>query len=188
MRQLIESVWESIKKAQQLYSDKQHVNFDVSDIKKDSFSKKFQEAYDVMKKKYMSKDVVALDRHKVAALIICTIVDEEIVTYTKNLDPNYIFLGNEMVALSVGLSYMQRSLNDRLQELSINKKINGYHMPTAMACKTDYFDIFARNLYFSKTNYVLNPLDIADKLFLIEYLTLKNEMIEPNLLIDSQQP
>lgn len=186
MRQLIESVWESIKKAQQLYSEEQNIKFDVSEIKKDSFSKNFQNAYDAMKENYMSEDVVALDRHKVAALIICTIIEEKIVTYT-NLDKDQIFLGAEMIALSVGLSYMQRSLNDRLQELSINKRITGYHMPTAMACKTDYFDIFARNLYFSKTRYILNPLDIADKLFLIEYLTLKNEMIEPNLLIDSQQ-
>ena len=49
-------------------------------------------------------------------------------------------------------------------------------MPTDMACKTDYFDILTHNLYFSRNDYMLNPLDLVDKLFLLEYLTFKNNI------------
>lgn len=183
MNQAIESIWEAIGKAQEIYAENNEISFDITDAKKNSFSKKFQQTYFDIKKKYMKPDVIALDRHKVAAIIICTIIEEDIVKPTKEIDKNTIFLGSEMIALSVGLSYMQRSLNDILSELSIPKIINGYYMPTAMACQTDYFDIMARNLYFSRKSYVLNPLDLADKLFLIEYLTLESEMIDPKILL-----
>lgn len=185
MKQAIDSIWESIEKVQDIYSKSAEIVIDVSPEKKASFDKNFRAMYKLIKDNYMKPDVVALDRHKVAAIIICTIIDEEIVSTNKQTENDVVFLGSEMIALSVGLSYMQRSLNDILQEIAVPKIINGYHMPIAMACKTDYFDILARNLYFAKKHYVLNPLDIADKLFLVEYLTLKNEMIDPRLLLNS---
>lgn len=185
MKKAIDSIWESIEKAKEIYSKNNDILFDVSPEKKASFDKQFRKTYKEVKDNYMTKDVIALDRHKVASIIICTIITENIISLKKKTEKNTIFLGSEMIALSIGLSYMQRSLNDILQELSIPKKVNGYYMPTAMACTTDYFDILARNLYFSKRDFVLNPLDLADKLFLIEYLTLKNEMIDPQLLINA---
>ena len=184
MKQAIDSIWVAIEKAKEIYSNDDNIIFDISSEKKNKFDKAFREAYAVMKKKYMKEDVAALDRHKVAAIIICTIVEQNIIN-SKIPDGDSVFLGSEMIALSVGLSYMQRSLNELLQDVSIPKIINGYHMPTAMACKTDYFDILARNLYFSKNDFMLNPLDLADKLFLVEYVTLKNEMIDPCVLLNA---
>ena len=184
MKQAIDSIWKSIEKAKDIYANNADIIFDISEEKKALFDDAFRKKYNDIKNKYMTPEVNALDRHKVASIIICTIIEEKIISSAKEIPSDMIFMGAEMIALSVGLSYMQRALNDLLEELSIPKRINSYHMPTAMACATNYFDIFARNLYFSRTDYVLNPLDIADKLFLIEYVTLKNEMIDPQLLIN----
>lgn len=182
MKQAIESIWGAIEKTKDLYAKNGDIFFDVSESKKASFDQSFRKTYNEIKEKYMQKNVKSLDRHKVAAIIIFTILNENIITSKKELQNDTIFLGAEMISISIGLSYMQRALNDVLRKLDVPKTINGYHMPAAFACETSYFDIFARNLYFSKRDYVLNPLDIADKLFLLEYLTLKNEMIDPRSL------
>lgn len=42
----------------------------------------------------------------------------------------------------------------------------------------------ARNLYYAKTDYKLNPLDLADRLFLVEYIALMKEGIDPDTLKD----
>ena len=183
MRKAVNSIWEALEMAKEIYSDTD-LAFDLSEEKKETFYSDFKAEYEHIKKEYMRPDVSALDRHKVAALTICKIIEHNIISTNKKLTNGEIFLGSEMIALSVGLSYMQRALNQILHSKSIPKKINSYHMPTALACKTDYFDILARNLYFAKKDYKLNPLDIADKLFLLEYVTLEMEMIDPKLLLD----
>lgn len=183
MRPGIDSIWKVIEEVAEYYKEETHLKINISEDKKKQFALSFEKAYNNLEEKYMRSDVTALDRHKVAALIICTIIDEEIIKSLKGNEDGIIFLGSEMIALSIGLSYMQKSLNNILTNLGLFKTITGYIMPTAMACKTDYFDILARNLYFAKTDYQLNPLDIADKLFLIEYLTLKDAMIDPRVLI-----
>mgnify|MGYP006868100695 FL=1 len=45
-------------------------------------------------------------------------------------------------------------------------------------------DIICRNLYYAKTDYKLNPLDLADRLFLVEYFALSSEGIVPDILKD----
>ncbi len=144
----------------------------------EKFSKGFQECYDDIKDNYMEKSVSALDRHKVAAIIIVSFITAEPLKI-RNLSEDKIFLGNENLAFEIGLSYMQHELNKILQKNGINQKIVQYKMPEAMACETYYIDIVCRNLYHNKKRWGLNPLDLAERLFLIEYITLISEGIDP---------
>ena len=45
-------------------------------------------------------------------------------------------------------------------------------------------EIMCRNLYYAKNDYKLNPLDLADRLFLVEYIALTKEGIAPDILKD----
>lgn len=45
-------------------------------------------------------------------------------------------------------------------------------------------DIMCRNLYYAKTDFTLNPLDLADRLFLVEYIALTKDGINPDILKD----
>lgn len=181
----VDSIWTAILKANELYSKSDDIEFDISPEKKKDFSDSFEQEYNRIKETYMASNVNFLDRHKVAAIIICTIIKERIIINKRELDSNSIFMGLEMIALSVGLSYMQRELNDFLRRKGETKLVNSYTMPIAMACDTDYFDILSRNLYFANRDYKLNPLDVADKLFLLEYITLKEKRIDPLILKES---
>lgn len=187
MRKALESIWQSVKKAKDIYSKFDDIEIDISREKEEEFSLKFKKMYNEIKAKYMDESVKNLDRHKVAAIIICTLIDTEIIRSKKQMEDGCVFLGAEMIALSIGLSYMQRSLSNILIEKNILNIITSYHMPKAFSCNTNYFDIFARNLYFSRKDYTINPLDISEKLFLLEYITLLKEGIDPlKLKVDNQ--
>ncbi len=64
-------------------------------------------------KKYMDDSVNDLDHHKVAALIIVSLLKTDAIQY-ENLDENCIFIGSELLSLKVGLAYMVGKLNEKL--------------------------------------------------------------------------
>ena len=97
-----------------------------------------------------------------------------------------IFIGSELIAIEVALAVMCTLLNDKLEAIGHGKKILSYYMPQAMSCSTPYALIFARNLIYAQKDFVLNPLDIAEKLFLLETITLIKNNIDPQLLLEPQ--
>jgi hypothetical protein len=123
-----------------------------------------------------------LCRHKVAAVAIKSIVDAQLI-YMENIPGDCIFIGLYRVAVNIGLSYMINRLNCHLAELKVGKVIERCTMPIAFSCDTPYIEIFARNLYYTKeNNQDINVLDVADRLFLLEYITLQDNGIDPELL------
>lgn len=128
-------------------------------------------------KQYMSDREKNLDRHKVAAIIMISIVKAAPLREKSN-DGVTTFVGNYVIAAEVGLSYMRQVLNEYLIKIA-EPVIDKYYFPKSWTCPNDYFRFFYRNLYFSdmESRWGLNPLDIAEKLFLLEYITLqKNEI------------
>ncbi len=134
---------------------------------------------------FMKPSVSSLDRHKVASIIIASIIETNAVIYNKKIPEDSSFFGKYMIAVSVGLSYMLERLNARLRSKGITE-IERYQFPEAFSCNTPYFEIFSRNLYLTHehTDWKLNLLDIPEILFLIEYLTVKENGIDPNVLTD----
>ncbi len=182
MTPLIENVWDLLNDEYNTYNRK-NPNFKFDNTKKENFKQIFSEKYNIVKTKYMDVSVMDLDRHKVAALIIISLLEIDVISY-EGLDEDCIFIGAELLSLKVGLAYMVEKLNEKLSLKGYIKKIEKINFPNAQSCDTSYMDIMCRNLYYAKTDYKLNPLDLADRLFLVEYIALMKEGIDPDTLKD----
>lgn len=177
MRETKQLIWELVKvNANTLVAEDKNIKLTGT---YEIFSKQFDELYAFIKETYMKTDTETLDRHKVASIIIISIIKSDVVKY-ENLCEEDIFLGNQMIALNIGLSFMLNQLNNILNKY--NKKIDDYFFPEPFSCDTDYFDVMVRNLYFATYDYVLNPLELSEKLFLFEYITLQKNNIDLKLL------
>ena len=178
---LINKLWNCIYQgAQIIESNNEYVTYNKKS--KDIFKQMFKQLYTYIVNNYMEDDKEALDRHKVAAISIIATINAEVILSNKD-DENEIFFGNYTLGIDCAFQYMLSELNKRLEEKG-EKHIEGYFFPEAMACETNYYRIFYRNLYFANDNkqWGLNPLDIAERLFLIEYMTLEKKEIDPKIL------
>ncbi len=184
MTTLVNEVWTLLEKEYEAYN-KQNKNFtaNLTDEKKQAFHDLCDNKYDYIMKKYMDPSVMFLDRHKVAAIIIISLLELDIIHY-ENMDNDYVFIGAEVVALKVGLAYMVEKLNEKLKDRGVQKRVEMFEFPNAQSCKTPYMEIICRNLYYCKTDYVFNPLDLSDRLFLVEYIALMKMGIDPDILKD----
>lgn len=151
---------------------------------REEYAETLRDKYKLMMK-FMKPSVSSLDRHKVASIIIASIIETDAVTYNKTIPEDSSFFAKYMIAVSVGLSYMLERLNVRLNGKGI-KEIERYWFPEAFSCATPYFDIFSRNLYLTHehTDWKINLLDMPEILFFIEYFTLKENEIEPGVLTE----
>lgn len=180
MTPLVENAWNSFHDEYFLYGKENSLlNFDES--KKSEFKSIFEKKYSHIMKTYMDESVKSLDRHKVAALIIISLIDVSPISIDK-LSDEYIFIANELIALKVGLAYMLKKMNDILSEKGNSNKLEQFTFPMAQSCDTPYMDVMCRNLYYAKRDYMLNPLDLADRLFLIEYISLLKSGVNPDIL------
>ena len=182
MSRTIDAVWDALQKDTEKWQEfDSDIQFDQN--KKEAFRETFIQLYNDIKTKYMKKKVWALDRHKVASIMIVSAIENQIVTYDEaKLKPNQKFVGCEMITAEVALFWMLQQFNMKLEEEDYTP-ITQYKMPEAYACKTSYFEIFYRNLYYGHSDgYKLNPLDIAEKFFLIEYITMISENIDISIL------
>lgn len=185
MTPIWKAFWDALNDTVKYHQKKDNAIF-LKQEKYDLFKKAATDLYTSIKDNYMKPTVDNLDRHKVAAVMIISAIECEVVGYNKPLQDDTVFLGCEMFATEVALDWMLSALNDKLKDSSTVEAISEYCMPEAFACRTSYFDIFSRNLYFSKKYYKLNPLDIAEKLFLLEYITVTQNGIDPKLLHEYQ--
>lgn len=182
MTQLIDNVWNLARIESEKYSS-DNPNFVFNENQYGNFKEKFIEHYNTIKERYMQPSVKNLDRHKVSAIIIISLLESNAISY-KNLEPGSVFIGAELLSLKVGLAYLIEKLSEKLQSKGIQQTINEFQFPNAQSCDTSYLEIMCRNLYYAKNNYTLNPLDLAERLFLLEYISLTKENIDPDILKD----
>lgn len=181
MKPLLEKTWETIYiGANIMCNEDKQIKFNAES--KEKYMKTFEVLYEQICNDYMEDNKMPLDRHKIAAIIIVSILKAEVLG-TVELNEEKVFTGNYVLATEVSFSYMLGELNAKLKEEN-QKEIEDFVFPQAMSCKTDYFKIFYRNLFFANSNseWGLNPLDIAERLFLVEYITLIEKKIDPNIL------
>lgn len=182
MNEMIGAAWNVLDIAtRQACSRDNSVELDNSKIGK--FDKLFQKKYDDVKSLFMKKSVKYLDRHKVASILMASAIEADVVLYNGEIPEDDVFIGKYLIAVSAGLNYMQNSLNKKLEEKG-QPPISELFFPTAFSCKTPYLQIFARNLYFTheKTDWKINLLNMSENLFFLEYITLKEKGIDPNIL------
>ena len=188
MKQTIKAAWDVLNKAY----DKARETYPDIKFNKDAFDaccSCFVKWRDIIIKNFMQEEVTELDRHKIAAILTVSIIQSKAITYSGKLDDNKVFLGQEILAVQCGLTYMQDQLNKRLKEKGLDQ-IEKYIMPTPFSCKTNYFYVIARNLYYEehgtdlegKKLWSLNPLQLANAYFFIELYTLEHLDINTELL------
>lgn len=182
MTELVNAIWDVLGDAV-IQAKKKDERVDLNLNAKKEFRKLFEEKYNLIKNSFMKKEVNYLDRHKVASIIIASALESNAIVYSGNIIGDKKFLGKYFIAVAAGMSYMQDRLNEKLHEKG-EKEIAKYWYPSAFSCNTPFFAIFSRNLYFTSemTDWKLNILDMSEIMFLIEYMTLEKNCINPNIL------
>ncbi len=182
MTNLINAIWENVEIAVKVMQvNNNRIKF--FENKKD-FEDNFNDNLKIVKE-YMHNPEENLDRHKVAAIIIIALLKTQILECSENEEDDKRFVGNYVLATEVGLSYMREQLNEILKS-KFGILIDRYFFPKSWTCDNDYFRVFYRNLYFAdrRDEWGLNPLDIAERLFLLEYITLSKKNIDMTKLRD----
>ncbi len=178
MENFYEKIWQNVRIACK-FAENEEIWFD--ETKRELYERKCNELIAIVNQ-YMDESSDILDRHKMAAILIIAIIKSEPLV-CKKVNSDYVFVANYVIATEIGLSYMRELFNETLEELGENL-IDKYFFPESWTCENDYFRVFYRNLYFTDTNieWGLNPLDIAEKLFLLEYITLLKKGVNPEKL------
>lgn len=182
-------IWQHVEGEIQNIIKKFPNNFEYNENGRAVFYKSFDRYFDDIKDKVMLPEVRGLDSHKIAAVIICSIIKADalkVSVYDYEADKR-IFDGNEKIAVKVGLGYMAAALKKIMEGTSEENKFTEYIMPKAIMCETDYMTIICRNLYYAKTYYELNPIDLANTLFLFEQLTLLQNKVDLEILREAVQ-
>lgn len=182
MEKTTKGLWDALKERVDYYKSKDnHLVFEAN--KYEEFKEIFIRIYDEIRETYMKNKKSNLDRHKVTAIFIFSVLQSDLIKYDGTLN-NRVFLAPEMISLEIGLDWMLPQLNLVLKSKGIETNINDYVFPKAFSCSTPYFQILSRNIYYAFSKHQFFVLDLAEKLFLIEYITLLSLNIPPEYLCD----
>ncbi len=186
---LTDKIWKVIgKNAEQMRE--QYPSLVFHDEKKEEFDQEFKRQYQETMSRFMTDSTKELDSHKQAALIIICCLKIGVIEYSEdagedNKECQTIPLVSQIIAVNTGLSFMQSYLSERLRKKKISTQVEQYYFPVAFACNTPYGNIMCRILYYEQHKehgMDFNVLELADRLFLLEYINLLQYGIEPTLL------
>lgn len=186
---LTDKIWEVIgENSEQM--KRQYPSLVFHGDKKEEFDREFKRQYKETMSRFMTDSTKELDSHKQAAIIIICCLKIGVVEYPEdapehNADRETISLVPQIIAVNTGLSFMQSYLSERLREKKIPTKVEQYYFPVAFACNTPYGNSMCRILYYEQHKehgMDFNVLELADRLFLLEYINLLQYGIEPTLL------
>lgn len=133
-------------------------------------------AYELCKAKEMRSDVVNLDRHKVAAILV---IEASKLDLIKRKDgriadtEDELFIGAQKILLISAISYLAQEINRIIGASGKNiSKMKQFKMPEAFSCKTSYIDIMSRLLRNELDDNRLYILSWSEKFFLLEYIAI----------------
>jgi|GEM_PF-3226946 len=180
----------SVKLLSKRYKTKISIDFS----KKESFERAFCERYNFVKSTYMNNDVEQLDRHKISAIAIIEFIRAKLLVTAPEISPEEEdpYIAEHLIALQTGLTHMHQMFNN-LTLYCVGKNVKDWHWPISISCPKNHFmAIMARHLYFTEQRYsaeepyktTFNELDLAEKLFLLEWITLKAEGIDHEEIIN----
>lgn len=183
MKEIIDKAWSAIESEYRRFKEKSS-DIVFNDEKYTIFKKTFEEQYNQVMDTFMDKTYTKeLDAHKQAAIITISCLKGDIITH--KVQDNKISIVPQLIAINVGLSYMNDRLNELLEKKHIKERIDKYILPVAIACNTPYIEIMSRILYYEQQdeyNIKFNILELSDRYFLLEYINLIEYGIEPSIL------
>lgn len=153
------------------------LNINFYETKEDDYIEMVNNKYKYYKNNYLKEDVEYLDRHKMAAILVvcgikCKIIDSG--ETGKTIEEGKIDICTQKLLLLAAFDYLLEIINLKLEskEADSIEKINDISFPEAFTCSTPFIDILSRTLYYAEKNYVLNEMELAEKFFLLEYISI----------------
>lgn len=134
-------------------------------------------AYNDCKRNEMSSDVVNLDRHKVAAILVIEALKLQVIKRKdgKIADTSdEFFIGPQKILLVCAIHYLAQEINHYLENSGYLDKLQQFIMPRAFSCDTGYVDIMSRQLRNELNADKLYVLSLAEKFFLLEYIAIRS--------------
>jgi hypothetical protein len=180
MKEIIEYTWQQFKEQYEDFK-KNEQNLVFHDENYDVYDELFRNKYQDILNRFM-RETTELDSHKQAALITICCLEADVITH--KVAEGTISIIPEIIAVNVGMSYMNDRLNELLKKKRIERRIPQYSLPLAISCETPYMEIICRLLYYNKNeeDMCFNVLELSDRYFLLEYINLIQNGIEPYLL------
>jgi hypothetical protein len=197
---LADMLWKKYTEIFKRYSAKfyesNQIKLELDISKSEVFQNNFRDRYEHVMINYMSEDVTSLDRHKVASIAIIEFVLSEVLKYDEpKLETNEIFMPKYYLAAQTGLAFMQYWFNNLLKARGI-EPIEEWYWPLPLSCPDKpYFCVFSRRLYYIDHSIMsdngryaktFNEIELAEKLFLFEYLTILKKGLDPVDLLDDR--
>jgi len=150
---------------------------------KQSFIQGFCADYSYFVQEFMAIKDAKLDRHKVTAIAMINLMRIDMFKNPPKQDDRLSSFPQQEIAIDVGLSFMLDQLNYELKErLRLRNELPKYNLPYSFSTEAPYAQMLARELCLTQKRYMLNPIALADKLFMIEYITLLSNNINPECL------
>lgn len=156
--------------------------------KKDKFIQCFEKYYAKIKDEFMTEDTEALDCHKQIAIFLLSVIESQALSQEE--EEGKVALGPYAVALNVAISFLEGQINKRVKK--IGRSIKKLELPYPIACRNSYFSILCRLLYYEDawnqkrvpcaSDLKFQILDWSDRFFLLEYIVLQQNKIDPLLL------
>ena len=183
MTPVIEKTWSAVESACNQLSNRANVS--LREEAYSEFKDRFSGYYKLFLEQFMTANTRELDEHKQAAVIVISIIESNAIQ--QSIQSGEIPLAPYAVALNVGLSFLLDRINEKLERIGHNA-IEEFQLPFPIACNTPYFESLCRILYYEDVgvkkqgiNYPMsfNIVDWADRFFLLEYILLQQNQINP---------
>jgi len=162
----------------------------------DLFEENFNRRQKFVLEQYMDESVKSLDRHKLSAIIIIELVRSNVMTLLqeRNDADGNIAIDEYVFATLTGMELLRYWLNKKLIRRNI-PEIAKWEYPMLLACPdNEYYKVFARNLFFTQKSerteeYAtgFNELELAEKLYLFEYISLISNNIDVQQLQEQHE-
>lgn len=156
----------------------------------EKFQAAFEKRRDYVLNTYMQDSVKHLDRHKLSSIVMIELILNDIVVSENPIvNGSNVNIAPYLFATQAGFQLLLYWLNKDLKEKK-QPRVTVWTEPTLLSCPdNNYFAVFARNLYYISvrnngdycTGY--NELELAEKLYLFEYITLISNNIDPITLV-----
>lgn len=186
MTPVIDKAWSALESACNNLGAETGVSFNKEAYK--DFKDQFSYYYGTFLNEFMTKETTELDEHKQAAVIVISAIKSNAIQ--QSVGDNEIALAPYSVALNVGFSFLLDRLNEKLMAAGV-KEIEEFQLPFPIACDTPYFESLCRMLYYEDSDegesgihyqMSLNMIEWADRFFLLEYILLQKNEINPWML------
>ena len=125
-----------------------------------------------IRKLYMSDEAKPMDRHKIAASVMCAILKGKVVKVQRLIPnlPMHLLMANEYIAFYCALNLVEMYVRD-----AVDNKEYSLVMPQTLIeeenPKTSYIENICKVLYYTKNIRVCDVLSYANILFLLEKYT-----------------